>query len=327
MEKFVDGSYQSAPGPALIAKVLAGRCKMNYTRAAVGAGTIPEGESPKTMQEPPGYVMDAKISAITNPVDGECQVTVQINSSDVEEGFYLTSIILYAADPDDGEVPYTYLMLEEGPEWIRPSSAAVGKLATFDLVAAVGAVDKVSANIDPNSIVTRNEAQRLIAAATAKVEITIPKTGWQNGQAEGYNVLYLDIPVDDMKESMIPMLSVYPEAQTVAKACQLGSTAQTLDGKLRLFAKEAPSEDIGATLTLFCSSVGAVSSEAAPDGSYVLPVATETKLGGVRVGEGPNVSPDGTLSVNQTKVMTDSDLVDEGEVAQSVAAILNEGEA
>lgn len=36
MAIFEDGSYSSAPGIALIAKVLAGRCQMYYTRAAVG---------------------------------------------------------------------------------------------------------------------------------------------------------------------------------------------------------------------------------------------------------------------------------------------------
>ena len=84
--------------------------------------------------------------------NGDGQVTVQINSSDVETGFYATGILLYAADPDEGEVPYTYLVLENGPEWIRPASSAVGKLATFDLIAAVGDVDNVTATIDPDSI-------------------------------------------------------------------------------------------------------------------------------------------------------------------------------
>lgn len=145
MPKFEDGSYSSTAGRALIAKVLAGRCKMHYTRAAVGKGSIPEGMTPKSMTEPAGYVMDAKISAVGNPVDGECQVSVQINSSDVAEGFYATGILLYAADPDEGEVPYTYLVLEEEPERIRPASAAVGKLATFDLIAAVDEIDRVTA--------------------------------------------------------------------------------------------------------------------------------------------------------------------------------------
>ena len=163
MSKFEDGSYQCLPGPALIAKILAGRCQMHYTRAAVGKGTLPEGVSPKELSEPPEYVMDAMIAEVSNPVDGECQVTVQINSSDVEVGFYANYIILYAEDPDDGEVPYTCLKIEDSLEWIRPKSSAVGKLSTFDLIAVVGDVDIVSATIDPNAIVSVAQMERMIA--------------------------------------------------------------------------------------------------------------------------------------------------------------------
>lgn len=55
---FEDGSYSCTPGVALIGKVLAGKCKMNYVRAAVGKGRIPEEKNPKTMTEVADYVMD-----------------------------------------------------------------------------------------------------------------------------------------------------------------------------------------------------------------------------------------------------------------------------
>ena len=74
---------------------------------------------------------------------------------------------LYASDPDEGEVPYTYLVLENEPEWIRPSSSIVGKLATFDIIAAVGDVDAVTATIDPNSIVTAAAVQPPCAVLAA----------------------------------------------------------------------------------------------------------------------------------------------------------------
>ncbi len=201
MAIFEDGSYSSTPGIALIAKVLAGRCQMHYTRAAVGKGEIPEGETPKTMTEPADYVMDAMISAVTNPVNGECQVTIQINSSDVEHGFYATGILLYAQDPDEGEVPYTYLVLENGPEWIRPSSSAVGKLATFDLIAAVGEVDKVTATIDPDSIVTRPVVERLIAEAVEAVETQLSNKA-DKGLLTEYNL-------EPVPENWILGLSTY----------------------------------------------------------------------------------------------------------------------
>lgn len=162
MPNFMDGSYSTDASRALIAKVLAGKCSMHYTRVGVGKGTIPEGSSPKTMTEPAGYVMDAMIASVTTPVNGECQVTVQLNSSQVQEGFFATGLVLYAQDPDEGEVPYTYLVLENEPEWIRPSSSIVGKLATFDLVAAVDAVDTVTAVIDPESMVTAKAVEQMI---------------------------------------------------------------------------------------------------------------------------------------------------------------------
>jgi len=175
--RFEDGCYGSLKGIALIGKVMAGRCKMHYTRVAAGKGAIPEGASPKTLDEPPEYVMDAMISAVTNPVDGECQVSVQINSADVETGFYVTGLLLYAEDPDEGEVPFTYLVLEGEPEWIRPSSSIVGKLAHFDLIAAVGDVDSVTATIDPSALVTRDSVLRMFAEHNRSImmgEVTLP---------------------------------------------------------------------------------------------------------------------------------------------------------
>lgn len=162
MTNIQDGCFACAPCRAHIAKVLAGRFQMRYTRAAVGSGAIPEGVHPRELAEVPGYVMDARIASVSNPVDGECQVSVQINSEDVETGFFATGILLYAQDPDEGEIPYAYLRMEDGPEWIRPASSLVGKLATFDLIAVVGEVGEVFADIDPDSILTRAAALALL---------------------------------------------------------------------------------------------------------------------------------------------------------------------
>lgn len=272
MSKFEDGSYQCLPGPALIAKVLAGRCMMLYTRAAVGQGIIPEGVNPKELTEPPDYVMEAKISDATNPVDGECQVTVQINSSDVKTGFYATGIMLYAKDPDLGDVPYTYLKLEDGMEWIRPASSAVGKLATFDLIAAVGAVDAVKAAIDPEALLTLEAAKKLIAEHSrdpeahmdirhmlAQLDLVIPPTGWEEGnepdEPEGWHV---DIPQEQIREDMVPILTILPAYMDTAADCGMSSVVRTLDGALRVYAERAPEAEIRASLALLCTSRGEV---------------------------------------------------------------------
>lgn len=268
MSNFEDGSYGSAKGIALIAKVLAGRCKMRYTRVAAGKGYIPEGETPKTMPEPAEYVMDAKIASISNPVDGECQVTIQINSADVETGFYCTGLLLYAEDPDEGEIPYTYLVLENEPEWVRPKSSIVGKLATFDLIAAVGDVDTVVAAIDPEAIATVETVNHLITdhnsdpnahggiageSCVLVSEIVIPTDGWKARTDETVDSEYamqLDIEVDGADETMFPHLALTLPSLSIAGDAVLCPTIKSCDGYVRLWAKRTPAAEITGVLAL-----------------------------------------------------------------------------
>lgn len=347
MANFEDGSYSSMPGIALIAKVLAGRCLMRYTRAAVGKGNIPDGMSPKTMTEPADYVMDAKIAAVTTPVDGECQVTVQINSSDVETGFYATGVLLYAEDPDEGEVPYTYLVLENGPEWIRPASSVVGKLATFDLIAAVGDVDTVTATIDPDSIVTHAAVEQLIrehnadaaahpailaamaeiaASATIKLDITIPAEGWtEDEDTDGIFGMHVDIPNEAITEEMLPILTILPAYYELAKASTLCGASRTIPGALRVYAQSAPAADIGATLALI-GGTGTGTTGGGGSGTYVLPVATANTLGGVKIGEGLNIASDGTISINEASLLDEDTVATEEDTEEMLNNVFDNSE-
>jgi len=268
---FEDGSYSCLKSAALIAKVLAGKCKMNYTRASVGKGTIPEGKNPKTMIEPADYVMEAKIAAVTNPVNGECQVTVQINSSDVEKGFFATGILLYAQDPDEGEIPYTYLMLENGPEWIRPSSSVVGKLATFDIIAAVGDVDTVTATIDSDTIVTKTVVEKMIAESMVQRDIVIPATTWIEEIAEGGGGgVCANVEQKDVTDEMIPIVSIFRECMSIARNCGMSTTAETVNGGVKFYAEKAPEQDISASLLLLRASGGS--------GTYINNMASDEEV-------------------------------------------------
>lgn len=268
---FEDGSYSCSKGVALIAKVLAGKCKMNYTRAAVGKGTIPEGKNPKTMTQPADYVMEAKIAAVTNPVNGECQVTVQINSSDVEKGFFVTGILLYAQDPDEGEIPYTYLMLENGPEWIRPSSSVVGKLATFEIIAAVGDVDTVTATIDSDTIVTKTVVEKMIAESMVQRDIVIPTTAWMEEIAEGGGGgVCVNVVQKDVTDEMIPIVSIFRECMSIARNCGMSTTVETVSGGVKFYAEKVPEQDISASLLLLRASGGS--------GTYINNMASDEEV-------------------------------------------------
>ena len=174
----------------------------------------------------------------------DCDVTVQFNSYDVEHGFFATGILLYAQDPDLGEVPYTYLLLESGPEWIRPSSASVGKLATFDLIAAVGDVDNVTADIDPESFVTHKVAQKLIEE--------------HDGSTEAHQDIRQAIPVFELEGSTL----------VISRGIWGGGTGGGGGG----------------------------------GSAYILPAATASRLGGVKIGDGIGVTTDGTISTDVTAI-------------------------
>ncbi len=316
MSKFEDGSYGSLTGIALIGKVLAGRCKIRYTRATVGSGKIPDDMTPKTMAGSAEYVMDAKIATVTNPVDGECQVTVQIRSDDVETGFYATNIVLFAEDPDDGEVPFTYLSLENEPEWIRPASSIVGKLATFDLIAAVGDVDAVSAIIDPEAIATVGHVEQMLEnhnkdpnshggmAKIVSLNAIIPAEGWEENTDTGG--LFIDIPAEGVTDDIIPIISIAPGDGVVAAKCGLSDHVETGDGYIRLYAKTTPEREISADIVLLSPSKN-ISSGSSGFITELLP-ATDTRLGGVKIGNGVSVTDDGTISVTTEGITaTDED--------------------
>ena len=149
-----DGSYLTQKGNDLIAKLMASGEGLQFTRVSVGDGSIPSGSSPDSMTDLGHEVMDGMIASIANSNNGEVSIVAQVSSVGVETGFNATELGLWATDPDEGEILYTYLSLQEHPEWIRPDGDAVNKLATFTLVTIVSSVSIVTAIINPDAFAT-----------------------------------------------------------------------------------------------------------------------------------------------------------------------------
>lgn len=162
-------------------------------------------------------------------------------------------------------------------------------------------------------------------ASATSIPLVIPTVGWTQDGPEGYP-WRVDVENGVVTALHIPFVTLTPESIQKARGCDLCQTAETISGAVRLWAKKPPSEELAATVLLVTQG-GNGTGGAGGGGDYIMPTATEFRVGGVKVGGGLNVSPDGTLSVDQQTVMTESDLVDESEVAKSVADILNEGEA
>ena len=149
------------------------------------------------------------------------------------------------------------------------------------------------------------------AVNIATVDITIPASTWAANDGDYpfvANIVNADITADT-----IPFLSLLPASMSAAADCGICPTCETVDGALKVYAKVAPTADISAALTLIAPKGGEGSG-----GIGELPVATQSALGTVKVGQGLSVKPDGTLSVDTDTVLTNGDLADENTVAQSI---------
>lgn len=130
-------------------------------------------------------------------------------------------------------------------------------------------------------------------------EITIPADGWRLGTGTAY----YDLNQSDITEDMMPIISIWTESLYAAKKCGMSTVACTFAEKLRVYAEKAPTKELYANLLLLKTSGGTAGGEGG--GNYVLPVATPSRLGGVKVGENVEVTPDGTISVDEKSVLSD----------------------
>lgn len=151
---YEDGNYLTEQGRALIAKSLASKTKIEFTRATVGSGTIPEGIAPKEMTDLVHYEVDGVISEVNSPAAGEAQLVFQVFSKDVSMGFLATEAAIWANDPDEGEILYTYIIIASNPEWIRASNDPVQKFAEFTCISIVGAATVDMTVVNPEAIAT-----------------------------------------------------------------------------------------------------------------------------------------------------------------------------
>ena len=152
-----DGSYLTEKGNALIGKLLATEGTLKFTKATAGDGSIPSGRSPESMTTLGNYVTDGLIASVESSGTGEASVVVQISSIDLAQGFSCTELGLWAEDPDEGDILYAYLCLQQHPEWIRADADAVNKLATFTIVTIVKNVALVTAIINPEAFATMDD--------------------------------------------------------------------------------------------------------------------------------------------------------------------------
>ncbi len=312
------GGTVTVKGRDLITRLIAGET-ITLTRVMVGSGKMPEGVEPIDME------------ALVNPI-AEATTTVPIVENNVlsmiveyrndmngglKEGFWLNEFGIFAKTDKSDEILLYYATLGDSPQPVNAYQDNRYDIRRYPVTIALLVDADLQLSYTPGAFVTSAEAQALIEAmvreAVAQIagnvgaaiikEITIPAEGWAWDETGGEEAggmgmdeyrMYRDVAVAESTEELFVNVALHKDALETSKRAGLCPSVQTLAGSLRFWAKNQPNADMDATIALLSES-GA--GGGGSGGTYVLPVATETTLGGVKIGEGLTSTADGKVSV------------------------------
>ena len=316
------GGTVTVAGRNLITSLMAGKT-IEFTRIMVGSGSMPEGVEPIDMVTLVTPVAEG-VSSVPTVENGVLSMVVEYRNDlngGLQEGFWLREFGVFAKTEDTEEILLYYATLGDSPQPVNAYKDNRIDIRRYPISIALELDADVQITYNPGAFITSAEAEELIRTMVRKEvgsvgtaiikDITIPHTGWalQDGSLDGQGNLntdeyryYVDVPVEEAAETQFPNVALHKAALVTAKNAGLCPTVQTLAGVLRLWAKSSPEEDMEATIAL----VSPGTSSGGDGGStYVLPVATATRLGGVKIGKGISVEADGTITASTSGVSPD----------------------
>lgn len=138
-------------------------------------------------------------------------------------------------------------------------------------------------------------------------DFTIPAKGWtsdvSNDGTDNFSY-HADISCKDVTEYHFPNVALDKSSFETASNAGLCPTVQSFGGKLRFWAKSKPSSDITGTAA-FVYARGKTAYAVGVNGERVIPVASSTVIGGVRVceGSGLTVDPNGNIAVDSNELI------------------------
>ncbi len=138
----------------------------------------------------------------------------------------------------------------------------------------------------------------------AVIDFTIPQEAWIKDEgAIGRWLYYADVTDERISVSHLPDVTLDMNSMEIAYACGMCPGVEiSEDTKIRFFAQEAPDAAITGECALWTEGGGSGGSGGGV--IYELPIASQNQLGAVRIGEGIDVTEDGTIS-SDAKVPAD----------------------
>ena len=160
------GAFNSAVitkgGQELLAKVVAGKTKVAFTKIAVSenvlSGDLASLTGIGTIKQ------SAAVASVVKQNGSNVKVSASFSNKDLVDGYYVRNIGLYATDPDVGEILYSVSVADESTataDWMPPFSGIGLSSLLIDLVTAVSNASSVEVIVDPTAMATVSQVLAL----------------------------------------------------------------------------------------------------------------------------------------------------------------------
>jgi hypothetical protein len=158
-------------GLALCAKVQSGRCRIEFTKAATGDGDYADNEVIVTRTELKSKKQEFLISSMSVANESTSVlrfiVTNHTNEYDLQHGYYIKEVGIYATDPDEGEILYA-LGTAKRDEWdyMAAYNGLIPSTNTMDFYTEVSNASEVIIKANSGAYALASDLEDL------KVEVT-----------------------------------------------------------------------------------------------------------------------------------------------------------
>lgn len=158
--------YLTEDGQDLLNRTTQG-ARLEFTRVAVGNGVVKNIEEMRKQKALISQNMTMPISNIKNNHDGTCTAEVGFTNKDLNKGFYVNEIGVFASDPIKGEILYFIAATGGQGDFIPAYKMAEGnnqdiysgKLVelSMEIIIAIGDVSEVIININNSMVFATKE--------------------------------------------------------------------------------------------------------------------------------------------------------------------------
>ncbi|HQD37118.1 MAG TPA: phage tail protein, partial [Thermodesulfovibrio thiophilus] len=149
-------------GHALIAKIVAGTATPNFTKIRTSDHQYPSGTNFEELTSLSRIKQTVDVASVTKVSPAKIRVSGVFTNADLEAGYYVRNIGLYAIDPQEGEILYSITTAIEA-DWMPPQGGISASSILVDIETVVGNADNVNITVNPNATATVEMVNNLAA--------------------------------------------------------------------------------------------------------------------------------------------------------------------